>query len=79
MVSLRKIISQLPEIVLKILSLHVKLEIKCIQTSRKERFHLYLVVILLKNGSSIRHMFCKIFVPLFMTKALEKTRYKWFI
>ena len=24
-------------------------------------------------------MFCKIFVPLFMTKALEKTRYKWFI
>ena len=36
------------EILLRIVSLHVELEIKCIQISRKETFHKQPVVLLLK-------------------------------
>ena len=51
----------------------VKLEIKCIQTSREKKFHKQSVVILLKNGCSVRYMFCTIFVPLSVAKALKNT------
>ena len=54
------------------MSLHVKLEIKCIQILRKENFHKQSVIIWLKNGCSVRHMLCTIFVPLSVTKILEK-------
>ena len=56
----------------KIVSLHVKLPFKCIQTSRKEKFHKQSVVILLKNGCSVTYMFSAIFIPLSTTKVLEK-------
>ena len=56
---LRKIPSQLLEIFQKIVSLSVKLEIKC-RKWRKERFQKQPVVILFKNDSSVRHMFCTI-------------------
>ena len=52
--------------------MHVKLEIKCIQTSRKEKFPKQSVVILLKNGCSVRYMFCTILAPLSVAKGLEK-------
>ena len=55
-----------------IVSLHVKLAIKCIQNSRKERFHNQPVVILFKNDCFVRHMFCTIFVSLSVAKILEK-------
>ena len=49
--------------------LHVKLAIKCIQTSRKEKFHQQSVVILLKNFvRHVRHMLCTTFVPLSVPK-----------
>ena len=47
------------------------IEIKCAQSSTKEKFHKQSVVILLKNGCSIRLTFCTIFVPLYV-KVLEK-------
>ena len=56
----------------KDVSMHVKLEIKCIQTSRKEKFHKQSVVILLKNGCSVKHIFCTIFVPLSVAKVIGK-------
>ena len=56
----------------KIVSLHVKLVIKCIQTSRKEKFHKQRVVILFKNDCSVRHMFCTTFVSLSVAKNLAK-------
>ena len=56
----------------KDVSMHVKLEIKCIQTSRKEKFHKQSVVILLKNGCSVKHIFCTIFVPLSVAKVTGK-------
>ena len=71
-VQLRKIPLQLLEILLKIVSLHVKLEIKWIRTERKEKFHMQSVVILLKDGCSVRHMFCTILVPLSVSKVLGK-------
>ena len=55
---MRKIPWPLLEILLKIVSFHLKLEIKYTQTSKKETFHKQSVVILLKNGCSVRHMFC---------------------
>ena len=71
-VQFRKIPHQLLESLLKIASWHLKSEIKCIQISRKKKFHKQSVVILLKNGCSFRHMFRTIFDPLFMTIVLEK-------
>ena len=50
----------------------VQLEIKCMQTSRKEKSHTLPVVILVKNGCSVKHKFCTIFVPLSVAKVLEK-------
>ena len=38
----------------------------------KRKFRIQSVVILLKNGCSVRHIFCTIFVPLFIAKVLEK-------
>ena len=46
------------EILLNIVSLHLKSETKYTQTSKKETFHKQSVVILLKYGCSVRHMFC---------------------
>ena len=63
-IRLLKILKQLLVILSKIASFHVKLAIKCIQTSRKEKFHKQPVVILFKNDCSVRHMFCIIFVYL---------------
>ena len=51
--------------------LDVKLAIKCIQTSRKEKFRKQPVAILFKNDRSTRHMFCTIFVSLSVAKILE--------
>ena len=53
-----------------IVSLHI--EIKCIQTLRKEKFQKQSVVISLKNGCSVRHMFYTIFVPVSVANVLEK-------
>ena len=38
----------------------------------KKKFHKKSAVILLKNGCSVRHMFCAIFVPLSVAKVLAK-------
>ena len=51
--------------------LHVKLAIKWIQTSKKEKFHKQPVVILFKNDCSVRYMFCTIFASLSVAKILE--------
>ena len=48
---------------------HVKLVLKCIQTSRKEKFHKQSVVILFQNDCSV---FCTIFVSLPVAKILAK-------
>ena len=56
----------------KLVSFHVKLAIKCIQTSRKEKFHEQPVVILFKNDCSVRHMFRTTFAFLSLAKILEK-------
>ena len=42
----------------KIVSLHVKLEFKCIQTSRKEKFHKQPAIVFLKNSYFARRVFC---------------------
>ena len=70
-IRLLKILKQLLVILSKIASFHVKLAIKCIQTSRKEKFHKQPVVILFKNDCSVRHMFCTIFVSLSVAKIFE--------
>ena len=44
------------KILSKIVSLLVKLAIKCIPTSRKEKFNKHPVVILFKNGCSVRQL-----------------------
>ena len=49
-----------------------KLSIKCIQTSRKEKFHKQPVITLFRNDFSVRYMFCTIFVSLSAAKILEK-------
>lgn len=59
-------------ILLKSIYLHVKLEIKSIQTSIKGKFYKQSVVILFKNGCSVTHMFYKITVPLSVAKAIQK-------
>ena len=71
-VPLKKITSQLLEILSKIVFLHVKLAIMCIQSSKKETFHKQPVGFLFKNNCSVRHMFCTIFVSLSVAKILEK-------
>ena len=38
---------------------------------RKERFHKQSAVILLKNGCSVRHMFCTTFIRFSVAKVLE--------
>ena len=38
----------------------------------KKKFHKKSAVILLKNGCSVRHMFCAIFVPLSVAKVLAR-------
>ena len=48
------------------------LEIKCIQNSRKKKFHKLLVVVLLKIGCFVKHMLCTIFAQLSLAKTLEK-------
>ena len=67
-IRLLKILKQLLVILSKIASFHVKLAIKCIQTSRKEKFHKQPGV----NDGSVRHMFRAIFVSLSVAKILEK-------
>ena len=42
-------------------SLQVKLEIKCIQSSRREKFHKQPVVVLLKDVCSVKHILYSIF------------------
>ena len=59
------------QILSKIVYLPVKLAIKCIQTSRKEKLRKQPMVILC-NGCSARHMFCTIFVSSSGAKILEK-------
>ena len=56
----------------KIVSFHVELATKCIQTSRKEKFHKQPLVILFKNDCSAIHMFCTIFASLSVARSLEK-------
>ena len=63
---------RLLEILSKIVSLLVKLAIKCIKTLRKEKFQKQPVVILLKNGCSVRHMSYSICASLSVAKILEK-------
>ena len=62
---------QLLQILSKIVSLHIKLTMKCIQTSRKEKFHKQPVVILFKNDCCVRHMFFAIFFSLSAAKILR--------
>ena len=60
------------KILLKIVSLHVKLEVKHTQSSIKEKFHKRPVVVLLRSDCSVRHMLWTIFVPLSVAKIHEK-------
>ena len=69
---MRRIPQHLLDILSKIVSLHVKLAIKCIQTSKKEKFHKQSAVIWFKKDCSVRHMFYKIVVSLSVTKILAK-------
>ena len=55
----------------KDLSLHVKLEIKCIHSSKKEKFRKQPVVVLTKNDCSVGHMFRTIFVLSSISKVLQ--------
>ena len=55
----------------KSVSVHVKLEIKCIQTLSKEKFHKQSPVILLKNSCSVGHTWCTTLVSLSVAKDLE--------
>ena len=66
---------QLFKILLKILSLHVNLQIKCVQTTKKENIHQQPVVILLKNGCSVRHTFCTISVAKILEKHARSSSY----
>ena len=60
------------KILWKIVSLHVKLEVKHTQSSIKEKFHKRPVVVLLRSDCSVRHMLWTIFVPLSVAKIHEK-------
>ena len=67
-----RLLRQLLRILSKIVSLHVKLAIECIQTSTKEMFHKQPVVIWIKNDCRVRHKLCTIFVYLSVAKMLEE-------
>ena len=60
------------KILLRIVSLHVKLEVKRTQSSIKEKFHKHPVVVLLRKDCSVKHMLWTIFVPLSVAEIHEK-------